>query len=174
MQIISTDFEGLIVIKPAIYCDNRGAFYEDWHSLKYTEAGITTKFVQDDFSISTKNVLRGLHGQIGQAKLIQIVSGSVLDVLVDLRPKSKTYKRHFSILLSEDEPTQVFAPDGFVHGFCVLSDKAIMHYKCSTYYNKIQEYGFRWNDSAFKIHWPDKEFILSDKDNNQPIFNDGI
>ena len=171
MEIIETAFEGLKVIKPTVYKDNRGSFYEHWQEKRYHEAlGINISFVQDDFSISKKNVLRGLHGQKGQSKLIETIVGQVWDVLVDVRPQSKTYKQYFSIYLSEDEPTQVFAPDGFVHGFYVLSDYAVMHYKCSTYHNKNLEYGYRYNDSIFNIKWPDLQFILSSKDSNQLFY----
>ena len=128
--------------------------------------------MQDDFSFSQKNVLRGLHGQKGQSKLIETVVGKVWDVLVDVRPQSKTYKQYFSIYLSEDEPTQVFAPDGFVHGFYVLSDYAVMHYKCSTRHDKNLEYGYRYNDPTFNINWPVLPFVLSDKDNKQPFFTE--
>jgi len=170
MKIIATDFEGLFVIKPDVFEDNRGKFYEHWQRERYCNAGIDVEFLQDDFSFSQKNVLRGLHGQKGQSKLIETVVGKVWDVLVDVRPQSKTYKQYFSIYLSEDEPTQVFAPEGFVHGFYVLSDYAVMHYKCSTYHDKSLEYGYRYNDTTFNIKWPELPFILSTKDNNQPFF----
>ncbi|MDR0756040.1 MAG: dTDP-4-dehydrorhamnose 3,5-epimerase [Puniceicoccales bacterium] len=170
MQTIKTDFEGVLVFKPITFQDTRGAFYENWHEAKYREAGLHVPFIQDDFSISKKHVLRGLHGQPGQTRLIQTVVGKVWDVLVDIRPQSKTFKRYFSIILSEDEPTQVFAPAGFLHGFCVLSDQAVMHYKCSTYYDRTKEFGFRWNDPAFHIDWPNENFILSVKDSEQPFF----
>ncbi|MDR1255175.1 MAG: dTDP-4-dehydrorhamnose 3,5-epimerase [Puniceicoccales bacterium] len=171
MQVIKTEFEGVLIFKPTVFRDTRGEFYEDWHEARYQEAGVHVPFIQDDFSISKKYVLRGLHGQPGQERLIQTVVGKVWDVLVDIRPQSKTFKRYFSIILSEDEPAQVFAPAGFVHGFCVLSDQAIMHYKCSAYYDKAKEFGFRWNDPAFHIDWPNENFILSAKDSAQPFFN---
>jgi dTDP-4-dehydrorhamnose 3,5-epimerase len=171
MEVIETSFEGLKVIKPNVYRDNRGRFYEHWQEKRYYDAvGGDISFVQDDFSISKKNVLRGLHGQKGQCKLIETVVGKVWDVLVDIRPNSKTYKQYFSIYLSEDEPTQVFAPDGFIHGFCVLSDYAVMHYKCSTCHDKTLEYGYRYNDPTFNVNWPVLPFILSAKDNKQPFF----
>ena len=172
MNILETDFEGLFVIKPDVFEDNRGKFYEHWQKGRYYSKGINVEFLQDDFSFSKQNVLRGLHGQKGQSKLIETVIGKVWDVLVDVRPQSKTYKQYFSIYLSEDEPTQVFAPDGFVHGFCVLSDYAVMHYKCSTCHGKALEYGYRYNDSTFNINWPDLPFVLSDKDNKLPFFTE--
>lgn len=172
MKVLKTDFEGLFVIKPDVFEDNRGKFYEHWQKDRYKAAGITVEFLQDDFSFSKKNVLRGLHGQKGQSKLIETVVGKVWDVLVDVRPQSKTYKQYFSIYLSEDEPTQIFAPDGFVHGFYVLSDYAVMHYKCSTCHDKTLEYGYRYNDPTFNINWPVLPFVLSDKDNKQPLFTE--
>ena len=112
-----------------------------------------------------------IESQLGQGKLIQTVHGCVWDVLVDLRPQSATFKQYFSITLSNETPTQVYAPDGFVHGFCVLSEMAIMHYKCTTFHDKTKEFGLRWNDPAFDINWPNQSFILSDKDAHQPLFN---
>ena len=172
MNILETDFEGLFVIKPDVFEDNRGKFYEHWQKERYHNKGINVEFLQDDFSFSQRHVLRGLHGQKGQSKLIETVVGKVWDVLIDVRLQSKTYKQYFSIYLSEDEPTQVFAPDGFIHGFCVLSDYAVMHYKCSTCHDKTLEYGYRYNDPTFNVNWPDVSFILSDKDNKQPFFID--
>ncbi len=170
MELIQTDFAGLLLIRPVVYKDNRGLFYEDWQQRRYEEAGICTPFVQDDVSISSKGVLRGLHGQKGQSKLIQIIKGTVLDALVDLRPQSKTFLKYFSIILSEDRPAQLFAPDGFVHGFYVMSDQAIMHYKCSSYHDKNLEYAYRYNDPTFHIDWPNDTFILSERDQRHPFY----
>jgi len=170
MKFSKTNFSGLFVITPDVFEDNRGKFYEHWQKERYTRNGLDVEFVQDDFSFSKRNVLRGLHGQNDQCKLIEVVVGKVWDVLVDLRPKSKTYKQYFSTYLSDAEPTQIFAPAGFVHGFYVLSDHAVMHYKCSTKHDRKLEYGYRYDTPAFNIVWPKIPFILSEKDSELPFY----
>jgi dTDP-4-dehydrorhamnose 3,5-epimerase len=170
MNVSSTPFAGVFVLRPSVFNDQRGMFYENWRENCYGDVGIVGRFVQDDVSISRKNVLRGLHGQRGQGKLIQAIDGEVLDVVVDVRPKSKTFLQHLAVHLSGEQPTQIYAPEGFVHGFCVLSKNATMYYKCTTIHDKGLEFGFRWDDPTFNIHWPENEWTLSDKDQRLPYF----
>ncbi len=165
MKIIDTGFEGLILIEPMIFEDNRGNFYESWKDADYENIGIKEKFLQDNVSISKKNVLRGLHYQKNQGQLVTVIHGKILDVAVDIRPESKTYKKYFSIELDSTKPQQLYMPPGFAHGFCVLSDIAIINYKCTQYYDATQEGGIIWNDPELGIEWPSNiSFILSLKD----------
>lgn len=171
MQVTPTKFDGLYVITPDVHTDHRGRFYETYQENRYVEAGISTHFVQDDVSCSNANVLRGLHGQAGQSKLVQVVLGEAFDVAVDIRPNSKTFKQYFSIILSEKTAQQVLIPEGFLHGSLILSDHALFHYKCSRAYNPKEEIGARYDDPAFAIKWPKiNNLILNDKDKAYPLF----
>ena len=139
MEIIKTDFEGLVVVKPVVFTDNRGYFYETYNVNKYKDLGITNNFVQDNESKSNFGTIRGLHSQIGefaQAKLVRAQQGKVLDVVVDIRKDSKTFGKYFSIELSDENKLQLMIPRGFLHGFSVLSETAIFCYKCDNFYNK--------------------------------------
>lgn len=168
MEIIETGIEGLIVLKPKIYGDERGFFFESYNESKYSKVLTDINFVQDNFSKSSRGVLRGLHYQVSkpQGKLVQVVSGEVFDVAVDLRKDSDTYGKWFGIKLSNQNKYQMFIPKGFAHGFLVLSESALFHYKCTDFYDPLDEAGVKWNDATINIQWPnlDDEFILSDKD----------
>ena len=163
--------EGLKVITPAVFGDERGYFMETYQYNEFKEAGIDVDFVQDNQSASKKGVLRGLHFQIQypQDKLVRVIKGEVYDVAVDLRPGSATYGRWFGVLLSEENKKQFFIPKNFAHGFLVLSDYAEFVYKCSDFYHPNDEGGIRYDDAELGIEWPipeGMELTLSEKDKN--------
>lgn len=170
MNFIPTKLEGCIVIEPKIFNDERGYFLESFNENTFQKGiGKHIHFVQDNQSYSTKGVLRGLHYQTGdhaQAKLVRVLQGEVLDVVVDLRPGSKTYGEYVSVLLSAENKKQLFIPRGFAHGFLVVSDTATFFYKCDNFYNKESEGGIIYNDGSLNIDWkfPIEELIISDKD----------
>ena len=170
MNFIPTNALGCFSIEPKIIYDQRGYFMESFNEKTFQEGvGQNVHFVQDNQSFSTKGVLRGLHYQTGehaQAKLVRVLQGEVLDVAVDVRPNSKTYGEHFSILLSAENQKQFFIPRGFAHGFLVLSATATFFYKCDNFYNKESEGGLIYNDPSLNIDWkfPKEELIISDKD----------
>ncbi len=174
MQAEETYLKGCYVITPKIYHDDRGFFFESYKKRDFEKAiGQTVNFVQDNHSVSNKGVLRGLHFQTGnfsQAKLVRVVKGSVLDVCVDIRPNSKTYGKHFSIILDAIEHKQLFIPRGFAHGFLVLEDNTVFNYKCDNYYSKNHESGLLYNDPSLHIDWnfPVNNLILSEKDKQLP------
>ena len=166
MKIIKTAIEGLLIIQPDIYKDDRGYFYESFSERKYTELG-GVKFVQDNVSKSTKDTIRGLHYQVGenaQGKLCSVLLGKVLDVAVDVRQGSPTFGQHVSVELSDESKKQFWLPPGFAHGFSVLSDEAIFTYKCTGYYSKEDERCIIYNDTDLKINWKVNNPILSEKD----------
>ena len=171
MQIIKTKFKGLLVYKRPSYKDSRGYFRE-----LFLEKILKKKFVFDYFSLSKKNVMRGIHIQLikPQGKLITVLSGKIFDVCVDCRPKSKTFGKHFSIELSENNNTSLYIPEGFAHGFCSLSNKTILHYKCTNYRVKSSEKGILWNDKDLNIKWPIKKYIVSPKDRKNLTFKQFI
>lgn len=164
MNITSAEIESLVIIEPTLFIDNRGAFYETWRSSDYEKYGITEPFLQDNISISKRNVLRGLHFQRNQGQLVTVVQGAIWDVVVDIRPNSKTFKQYFSIELNSNNPKQLYMPSGFAHGFLVLTEVAIVHYKCTQYYDATQEGGIIWNDPSIGIPWPKIDIIVSEKD----------
>jgi len=170
MTIESTPLKGCIIIKPTVFGDERGYFFESFNLEKFRAlTGIDTVFVQDNQSYSTKGVLRGLHFQKGasaQSKLVRVIKGEVLDVAVDLRQASKTYGKHFGIRLSDENHLQLYIPKGFAHGFVVLSDDAIFQYKCDSYYDKTAEGGIYYADPDLAIDWilPYDQLIVSPKD----------
>ncbi len=164
MKIIDTGLEGLILIEPKACQDDRGVFYESWRDADYQKVGIQEKFLQDNISFSKKNVLRGLHYQKNQGQLVTLVHGKIFDVAVDIRAESETYKKYFSIELDAAKPQQLYMSPGFAHGFCVLSDIAIINYKCTQYYDASQEGGIIWNDPAIGIEWPSGNKIIAEKD----------
>lgn len=172
MKVIPTKFEGLFVIEPSFHKDNRGGFYEAWREEDYKQVGINEEFLQDNVSISHGNVLRGLHYQKDQAQLVTVTYGEIFDVVVDIRPYSKTYKKYFSINLSADSPQQLYMPSGFAHGFCVLSKLAIVNYKCTQYYDAENEGGIIWNDPEFRIRWPRRSFTIGQRDQQLKMFKD--
>ncbi len=176
MEIIKTDIEGVLILKPHIFGDARGYFYESYNKKLLSDlAPEIPEFVQDNQSYSTYGVVRGLHFQkapYAQAKLVRVVSGKVLDVAVDLRPGSPTFGRHVSVELSGENHLQFFIPEGFAHGFSVLSHEVVFQYKCSSFYNKESEGGIIFNDPDLGIDWgiPQKDMILSPKDKVHPTF----
>jgi dTDP-4-dehydrorhamnose 3,5-epimerase len=175
MELEESPLKGCFVVKPRFFKDSRGFFYESYHQQKLEAAlGTSVTFVQDNLSRSGYGVLRGLHFQRGaaaQAKLVSVLRGEVLDVCVDLRSGSPTYRQHFSLLLSEENRTQLFIPRGFAHGFVVLSQEADFFYKCDNFYNPAAEGGIRYDDPAFGIDWklPASVLTISEKDQKLPF-----
>ena len=171
MKITSTDLEGVLIIEPDVYSDHRGFFFETYNQKKYQKEGIVQNFVQDNLSFSKKNTLRGLHFQITQpqAKLVQAIQGEIFDVAVDIRMDSKNFGKWTGIILSENNKKQFLIPEGFAHGFCVLSETALFSYKCSNFYKPNDEGGIIWNDPDIGIKWPISDPILSEKDKNFSI-----
>ncbi len=174
MKILPANIPGLLIVEPDVYGDNRGFFTEMWHQGRYAEMGIDRVFVQDNLSRSTKGILRGLHFQIRhpQAKLVQAISGELFDVAVDLRPGSPTFGKWEGVLLSDKNLRQLYIPEGFAHGFCVLSDTALFSYKCTDFYAPDDEGGLLWSDPDIGIEWPVEAPTLSDKDRAHPRLKD--
>jgi len=166
MKVKETKLKGVLVLEPDVFSDDRGFFLETWNSGRYGNAGIRGPFVQDNISFSKGGVLRGLHFQYpqSQGKLIQVLSGEVVDIAVDIRKGSPTFGQWVSEELSDANHRQMYIPPGFAHGFCVVSDTAVFSYKCTDYYNPATENGIIWNDPDLNIDWPIKEPILSPKD----------
>jgi len=165
-----TELEGVLLIEPTIHIDSRGRFFESYEKEKYRALGIREDFVQDNQSLSNKNVLRGLHYRVDpeQAKLVRVVKGEVFDVVVDIRKGSPTFGEWQSFILSSTNFLQLYVPVGFAHGFCVLSDVAEFLYKVSEYYSAEKEKGILWNDPDIGINWPISNPVLSDKDEGNP------
>jgi len=177
MEVINLVVPDVKLIKPRRFDDNRGFFQQAYHYEQYAEAGIGAQFVQDNWSRSTKGVLRGLHYQLKhpQAKLISVIRGEVFDVAVDLRRGSPTFGKWAGAVLSEENNHQLYVPEGFAHGFMVLSDTVDFMYKCSDFYAPGDEYGVIWNDPEIGIGWPDVETpIISEKDLKLPLFAEAI
>lgn len=178
MKVIETGFEGLFVIEPQVFEDNRGYFFESFSLKKFTElTGLTPEFVQDNESKSSYGVVRGLHFQrepYSQAKLVRCVEGRVLDVVVDLRKGSNTFGKHFSIEITGDNHLQLYIPKGFAHGFAVLSESAVFQYKCDEYYHPESEDGIYLLDKELDINWkiPETDMILSVKDSERGDFRE--
>jgi dTDP-4-dehydrorhamnose 3,5-epimerase len=166
MNVITTELEGVLIIEPQAFGDDRGFFMEIFQKQRYRGAGIETEFVQDNISHSMRNTLRGLHYQHphDQAKLVQVLQGEVYDVAVDIRQGSPTFGRWVGVNLSAENRRQFFLPAGFAHGFCVLSTTALFLYKCSDFYAPEAEGGICWNDPDLDISWPVKTPILSERD----------
>ncbi|MGC9330511.1 MAG: dTDP-4-dehydrorhamnose 3,5-epimerase [Bacteroidales bacterium] len=176
MEIIKTDIPGLLILKPRIFGDRRGYFFESWRDEWIENMGISTKFVQDNESSSRYGVIRGLHYQLPphpQAKLVRVIRGNVLDVAVDIRKNSPTYGKHVAVELTENNHWQFFIPHGFAHGFAVLSEQAVFTYKCDDYYHPECESGIAWDDPDLNIDWKIKpeDAIVSDKDKDNPAFS---
>ncbi len=171
MKAIPTEIAGLILVEHPVFRDDRGFFLETFHEEKLRKLGVDCLFVQDNFSNSKKNVLRGLHFQkppFEQDKFVRVTRGRVWDVAVDLRVKSPTYLKYFGVELSDSNGLSLFIPKGFAHGFCVLSDEADFYYKCSEVYHPEADAGFLWSDPKLKIEWPIQNPILSKKDAQLP------
>lgn len=176
MKITKTKLEGVVIIEPDVFGDNRGFFMESWNKKKMAEAGLDYDFVQDNHSKSTvKGTLRGIHFQKGdkaQAKLVRCVKGAVLDVAVDLRKNSPTFKQWVGVELSEENKKQLLIPRGFGHGFVTLTDDVEFLYKADNYYAPEADAGIRWNDPEIGVEWGVENPLLSEKDKNNPFLED--
>jgi dTDP-4-dehydrorhamnose 3,5-epimerase len=175
MEIIQTPLEGLLIIKPDVFEDERGYFFESFNADKFRAAGLDLTFLQDNESKSKKGVLRGLHFQappFAQGKLVRVMRGSVLDVAVDIRKNSPTYGQWASIVLSGQNKWMYWVPAGFAHGFATLEDDTTFFYKCTNVYNKASEGSILWNDPDLGIDWGITEPVISDKDKISPSFRD--
>ena len=166
MKRIDTELSGVYIIEHPIFQDNRGSFTESYNQAKFTELGINCLFVQDNHSTSQVNVIRGLHYQIGegQMKLVRCTKGTIIDIIVDIRPNSPTFKKWINVELSSEDNRLVFIPAGFAHGFCVIAGPAEVQYKCSSFYDPNLEKTIRYNDSSLNIQWPIDNPIISDRD----------
>ena len=180
MEIKHTPLKDCFILKPRVFKDERGFFYETYNQ-KVFEAVTSLKvnFVQDNQSISSKGVLRGLHfqkGEMAQAKLVRVVKGRVLDIVVDIRKDSETFGKSFSIILDDIDNLQLFVPRGFAHGFITLEEQSIFAYKCDNYYDQASEGGIIYNDATLALDWhlPKEEFIISEKDLELPSFEEAI
>lgn len=177
MNVIKTDIEGVVVIEPRVFDDARGYFFESYSKRRFDEAVRPVEFVQDNESMSTRGVIRGLHFQrppFSQSKLVRCVRGAVLDVVVDIRRGSPTYGSHVAVELTGENRRQLFVPRGFAHGFAVLSDEAVFQYKCDNYYHPESEGGISIADRSLGIDWriDPAQAILSEKDLRNPMFSD--
>ena len=163
-----------MVIEPAVFGDGRGYFFETWNADRYGEHGLPARFVQSNISSSARGVLRGLHYQWPnpQGKLVSVLEGEVYDVAVDIRRGSPHFGRWAAVVLSAENKRQLWIPEGFAHGFVVLSERAIFSYLCTAQYDKAADAGVRWNDAAIGIDWPISEPLLSDKDAKAPFLSD--
>ncbi len=176
MNIIKTSLEGVVIVEPDVFQDKRGFFMETWHQTRYKNSAIDRAFVQDNISFSVRGTLRGLHFQIThpQAKLVQAISGEIFDVAVDIRGGSDTFGKWAGVILSGENRRQFFIPEGFAHGFCVLSETAHLFYKCSDFYKPKDEGGILWSDPRIGIDWPVDEPIVSDRDMAFPRRSEGF
>jgi len=176
IKVIKTPIEGLIIIEPTVFADNRGYFMETYNRQAFADAGLHMTFVQDNQSMSKKGVLRGLHlqTQFPQGKLVRVIFGEVYDVGVDLRRGSSTYGQHFGTILSGENKRMLYIPEGFAHGFLVLSDEAVFAYKCTELYHPEFDAGIAWNDPDIGIDWPldGIEPALSEKDKKLPLLRE--
>lgn len=175
MNVIKTEIEGVVIIEPKVFGDERGYFFESFSQREFEEKVCKTVFVQDNESKSKYGVLRGLHFQkppYAQAKLVRVIKGKVLDVAVDIREESPTFGKHVAVELSEENKRQIFIPRGLAHGFAVLSDEAVFQYKCDNYYAPDYEDGILWSDPKLGIDWkiPEEDVILSEKDKKNRMF----
>lgn len=179
MEIIKTKLDGVVIIEPKIFRDSRGYFFESFSQREFEEKVCKINFVQDNESMSSYGVMRGLHFQrppFTQAKLVRCVKGAVLDVAVDIRKDSPTYGQHVAVELTEDNHYQMFIPHGFAHGFSVLSETAVFQYKCDQFYHPESDAGISILDKSLGIDWriPADKAILSDKDTRHPLFKDFV
>ena len=177
MEVIKTEIDGVVIIEPRIFKDDRGYFYESFSQREFEEKVCRTTFVQDNQSKSSYGVVRGLHFQkppYSQSKLVRCIKGAVLDVAVDIRKGSPTFGKYVAVELTEDNHRQFFVPRGFAHGFAVLSEEAVFQYKCDNFYNKESEGSVAWNDPQLGIDWriPAEKVLLSEKDKLSKGFTD--
>lgn len=170
MEFQRLELEGVILVKPDVWRDERGFFLETYHSEKYRDGGLPEVFVQDNHSFSVRNILRGLHAQVRhpQGKLVRAILGEIFDVAVDIRPDSPTFGKWVGAILSGDNFYQLYVPPGFAHGFCVLSETAHVQYKCTELYRRDDEIGVAWNDPDIGIDWPVEDPVLNAKDRDAP------
>ncbi len=168
MQTLPTQLEGPVLLAPVVHGDQRGFFLESFRERALAELGVSDRFVQDNHSRSGRGIVRGMHYQPGQAKLVRCVRGSILDVIVDIRRGSPSFGAWEAFELDDVEHHQLYVPNGFAHGFCVLSDVADVAYKISSYYDPALEGGFRYNDPAVAIEWPVAELVVSERDRSAP------
>ncbi len=174
MELIETGFKGLILIKPKVFIDERGYFFESFNREKFESIGIKENFIQDNQSLSNKGIVRGLHFQSpphAQGKLVRVIKGAVQDVVVDIRKNSTTYGKSYSVELSEDNFLMLYIPPGFAHGFATLEDQTIFSYKCTDTYHPECEGGLAWDDREFNINWSVSNPILSEKDKKYQAFS---
>lgn len=179
MNFIKTNIEGVLIVEPKVHADARGYFFESYNQSIFEKGGIRSQFVQDNQSLSSYAVIRGLHfqrGEFAQAKLVRVLQGKVLDVAVDIRPESPTFGEHVAVELSSENYRQLYIPRGFAHGFSVLSEQAIFAYKCDQFYNKESEGTILYNDSTLNIDWQIdlEKAIVADKDQQANSFYDAI
>ncbi len=177
MEVINTKIKDLFIIRPDIFRDERGYFFEAYNKARFHALGLDMDFVQDNESKSSAGVLRGLHFQrppFAQGKLVRVVKGAVMDVAVDIRRSSPTYGKWESVLLTEENKTMFWIPEGFAHGFVCLEDNSIFTYKCTNLYDKASEGSLLWNDPDIAIDWNIKNPILSEKDKLSPLFKDFV
>lgn len=174
MKVIETALPGARILEPQVFGDTRGFFYESYNKAKWIEAGIDVDFVQCNVSRSARGVLRGLHYQWPnpQGKLVSVLEGEVYDVAVDIRRGSPTFGQSTGVMLTADNHRHFWVPEGFAHGFCVLSEFATFTYQCTALYDPKADAGIRWNDAALGIDWPLSEPLLSDKDGKTPLLED--
>jgi dTDP-4-dehydrorhamnose 3,5-epimerase len=175
MEIKQAPIPGLLIIQPDVFYDPRGYFFESYNKEKFNKIGIDAEFLQDNRSLSSKGIIRGLHFQnppFAQGKLLSVIKGSVLDVAVDIRKGSKFYGKYFSVILSEENKTMFWVPQGFAHGFLSLQDNTIFSYKCTQVYNKESEGSICWNDPDININWDIIDPIISEKDQNAPFLKE--
>jgi dTDP-4-dehydrorhamnose 3,5-epimerase len=174
LNVIETDIPGVLLIEPKVFGDDRGWFMESWQQVRYADAGVGGRFVQDNLAYSRKGVLRGLHVQnpYGQGKLVQVLSGEVFDVAVDVRRGSPHFGQWVGVRLSGDNRRQFYVPEGFAHGYYVLSEQALFAYKCTDLYHPETQFSLRWDDPALGIDWPlEGRPELADKDRDAPLLN---
>ena len=174
IEIEKTHIEELLLIHPKVFKDNRGCFFESYNKITFQQYGLNADFVQDNQSVSCKNVIRGLHLQappFAQGKLVRVASGRAIDVAVDIRKKSPTFGQHLAVELSADNNTLFWIPEGFAHGFVALEDNTIFLYKTTQYYNKASEMTIHPCDPVLNINWGVENSILSDRDRENPLFD---
>lgn len=174
MKVVETSLPGCVIIEPAVFGDERGFFFETWNADRYGEQGLPTKFVQSNVSASSRGVLRGLHYQWPnpQGKLVSVLEGEVYDVAVDIRRGSPHFGRWSAVVLSAENKRQLWIPEGFAHGFAVLSERAIFSYLCTAQYDKSADAAVRWDDASIGIDWPISTPLLSEKDVKAPFLGE--
>lgn len=174
MKAVATSLPGALIIEPRVFGDSRGFFYESYHEAKFQQLGIEARFVQTNVSRSSRGVLRGLHYQWPQpqGKLVSVLEGEVYDVAVDIRRGSPTFGQWTGVMLTADNHRHFWIPEGYAHGFCVLSESAVFTYQCTALYEQTADRAIRWNDAAIGVDWPLSEPLLSDKDAKAPLLAD--